>query len=197
MYIVNPLQAASAAGLFSTHPPTTKRIQVLRSMAGGAGWLDYENAYRKVMGGTAVCLDGTTLRSEGSVEARMPTAEEKPAGGEDQETIREVNDLLDTLASFLLIPCVCGVQIKIPPAFGAETIGCPRCGRDHEVPRAEVEVKDGTVAADASLHYTRRSHGWESFKCSCGRIHQLSPGLKVKVLTCKGCRRKIELEKAP
>jgi heat shock protein HtpX len=193
LYIVNPLQAASAAGMFSTHPPTTKRIQILRSMAGGAGWMEYENAYRKVMGGNETCLDGRTLRAQENVPVRMPSAEE---AGTEQETIHEVTDLLDTLASFLLIPCVCGVRIKIPPTFGEDSIGCPRCGRNHAVPRAEVEVKDGTVAADSNLRYKRRSAGWETFQCTCGKIHQLSPGLQVSILTCKGCKRRIELEKA-
>jgi heat shock protein HtpX len=50
MYIVNPLQSRSAVGLFSTHPPTEDRIRILRSMAGGAGLAQYEEAYRKVHG---------------------------------------------------------------------------------------------------------------------------------------------------
>ena len=193
MYIINPLQAASAAGMFSTHPPTAKRIQILRAMSGGAGWMEYEKAYRKVMGGTETCLDGRTLRAQEDVPVRLPTAEEAT---QEQETIHEVTDLLDTLASFMLIPCVCGVRIKIPPTFGEDSIGCPRCGRNHGVPRAEVEVQDGTVDAGSNLRYKRRNPGWESFQCTCGRIHQLSPGLQVKVLTCKGCKRRIELETA-
>lgn len=193
LYIVNPLQAASAAGLFSTHPPTTKRIQILRSMAGGAGLMEYEKAYRKVMGGTETCLGGRTLRAQEDVPVRMPTAEEVK---KDQETIHEVTDLLDTLASFLLISCACGVRIKIPPTFGEDSIGCPRCGRNHPVPRARAEVRDGTVAADSNLHYKRRLPGWETFQCTCGKVHQLSPGLQVSILTCKGCKRRIEIEKA-
>ncbi len=155
--------------------------------------MEYEKAYRKVMGGTETCLDGRTLRAQEDVPVRMPTAEEVT---KDQETIHEVTDLLDTLASFLLIPCACGVRIKIPPTFGEDSIGCPRCGRNHPVPRAQAEVQDGTVAADSKLHYRRRNPGWESFQCTCGKVHQLSPGLQVSVLTCKGCKRRIEIEKA-
>ncbi len=194
MYIVNPLQAASAAGMFSTHPPTSKRIKILRGM-GGAGWGDYEKAYRSVMGETEVCIDRHTLDSDEAVPVRMPTAEETAPGGEDQETIREVTDLLDTLASFMLIPCACGVRIKIPPAFGDDSIGCPRCGRNHPVPRAQAEVKDGVVAADSNLRYQRQKTGWEAFQCTCGTVHQLSPGLRVNVLTCKGCKRRIDISK--
>ncbi|MHC4821913.1 MAG: M48 family metallopeptidase, partial [Planctomycetota bacterium] len=193
MYIVNPLQKAAAAGLFSTHPPTAKRIAILRNMAGGAGWMDYENAYRKVMGGSETCLDGQTLRGHEAVPVRLPTAEEAKT---TEDTIHEVTDLLDTLASFLLIPCVCGVRIKVPGAFGEDSIGCPRCGRNHPVPRAQAAVQDGVVEADSNLRYKRRKPGWESFQCTCGKIHQLSPGLQVKVLTCKKCKRRIELEQA-
>lgn len=38
------------AGLFSTHPPTERRIAVLRAMGGGAGYAAYERAYAEVTG---------------------------------------------------------------------------------------------------------------------------------------------------
>ena len=51
MYIINPLQAVDSWQLFSTHPPTDKRMAILRSMGGNAGWRDYEAAYQEVVGG--------------------------------------------------------------------------------------------------------------------------------------------------
>ena len=75
LYIVNPLQARAAAGMLSTHPPTEQRIKILRAMAGGAGYVDYENAFRKVRGGDEACIGKQTLGSEGSVPARQASAE--------------------------------------------------------------------------------------------------------------------------
>ena len=40
MYIVNPLSAKG-----STHPPTSERIRILRSMTNGANYTDYKKYY--------------------------------------------------------------------------------------------------------------------------------------------------------
>jgi heat shock protein HtpX len=200
MYIVNPLQAGrSGAGLFSTHPPTAERIRILRSMGGRAGWVDYERAYRQVTANRGSCLHQDIVGSERSVEARLPTAEPEP----QQDAVgraREVGDLLDRLVNFLLISCACGVRIKVPPDFRRDSIRCTRCGRDHEVPRAEevaaaaVAVGAGAAATGAGpLQFRRRGTGWQSFRCRCGRVHQLSPGFRASVMTCRKCRRQIRI----
>jgi heat shock protein HtpX len=136
MYIVNPLQAAATSvGLFSTHPPTAKRVQILRAMGGNAGWVDYEQAFRDVTGGQRSGLDERTLSSEESVAARAPSAE--PDAKKDAAARgKEVADLLDRMVGFLLITCPCGVRIKIPPDLRRDTVPCTRCGRKHEVPKA-------------------------------------------------------------
>ena len=135
LYIVNPLQARAAAGMLSTHPPTEERIKILRAMGGGAGWVDYENAFRKVRGGDESCIGKQTLGSEGSVPAREASA----AGDSKQEIIeriQEVDGILGRLASLILIPCLCGVQIRVPPNLERDSFKCPRCGREHAMPRA-------------------------------------------------------------
>ena len=53
--IVNPLQRASAddgwlTRLFATHPPTARRVAVLRAMGGGTSYADYERAYASAVG---------------------------------------------------------------------------------------------------------------------------------------------------
>jgi heat shock protein HtpX len=136
MYIINPLQAASkAAGLFSTHPPTAKRVQILRAMGGNAGWVDYEQAFRKVTGGKGSGLDERTLASESSIAARAPS-KEADAKKDAAARGREVADLLDRMVGFLLITCPCGVRIKVPPDLQRQTVPCTRCGRKHKVPEA-------------------------------------------------------------
>lgn len=196
MYIVNPLQAGSASsGWFSTHPPAQKRIAILRAMGGGAGWVDYERAYQQVMGG-GDCLDARTLGSEQSVAARAATPEPDPKR-EAIERGREVVDLLDRMAEFLLIACPCGVRIKVPPQLKQPTVRCTRCGREHPKPHAEPTVAPGPGArADATspLHYRRQGEGWESFQCACGKTVQISPALGSASITCGGCSRSIRIE---
>ena len=144
LYIINPL-AASATGLFSSHPPTRKRVEILRAMS-GAGWVDYEKAYGQVVGDRTPCLDKETLASEGSINTRQGQA--IPAAEADAtQRVREVSDLLDRMAHFLLIPCLCGVRIKVPPAFKGDQVKCPRCGRDHAIPTAQGKAATGGAAA--------------------------------------------------
>jgi len=192
MYIVNPLQAASASsGWLSTHPPTEKRIAILRAMT-GAGWADYENAFQRVSGEGQSCLDRRTLASEGSVAARAATVE-PDAKKQAVERAREVTDLLDRMVDFLLIPCACGVRIKVPPELDRPSIRCPRCGREHEVGRAEKKQEASAGAGGEVLRYKRRGQGWESFRCACGRPMQISPALQVTSMRCRACKRRIEI----
>jgi hypothetical protein len=51
------------------------------------------------------------------------------------------------MAHFLLIPCLCGVRIKVPPAFKGDQVKCPRCGRDHAIPTAQGKAATGGAAA--------------------------------------------------
>ena len=128
LYIVNPLQARASASMVSTHPPTEQRIKILRAMAGGAGYVDYENAFRKVRGGDDPCIGKQTLGSEGSVPARQASAE-GDSKQEMVERLQEVDGILGRLANLILIPCLCGVQIRVPQNLERDSFKCPRCGR--------------------------------------------------------------------
>ena len=83
------------------------------------------------------------------------------------------------------------ISRKIPPELKRESVRCTRCGRDHPVPKAEA-VKEAADAA-SPLRFVRTGKGWESFKCACGAVQQISPAFRGDSLTCKSCRRKIEL----
>ena len=219
MFIISPLGGSAAVGLFATHPPTETRVRILRGMAGGAGWGDYERAFRQATGGRQHCLDGRTLAADSAIAIRPPTASAPvaapsappaagPVGGladriGAMERVRQVNDLLDRLADFLLVPCACGVQIKVPPELRREVIRCPRCNRDNPLPRAEVgqgtagAAPVGAPAAGAELaplHYRRQGQGWESFRCACERTVQIGPSLLATSLRCPGCHRTIMVE---
>ena len=134
MYIINPLQAAkSAVGLFSTHPATKDRVHILRSMA-GASLADYEQAYRKDTGKGLV--PAKSLKTARPVGVRPPGQQEpdkpKPTA---QERARQTSDMLWKLNKYIFIPCMCGVQLKIPPNFKSDKVRCPRCKHLHEIPR--------------------------------------------------------------
>jgi heat shock protein HtpX len=206
---VNPLQGFSASGLFSTHPPTDLRIRVLRGMAGGAGYVDYDSAFKKVLDRTSGCIGPRTLGAARPAPVRGPSAAGiAPAAGETPPAA-EVGGLLDRLANYTLIPCACGLKIKIPPALKMASVTCPRCGKHHRVPAATAKGETGTetpggpgAAPEAEqpgaevlppLQYQRRSKGWESFRCACGHTLQVSPEFVATHLDCPKCRRHIEI----
>ncbi len=186
MYIVNPLQALGASGMFATHPPTAKRIAVLRAMGGGAAWADYDSAFRKVTGKGA--FGSMALPDSEAVAVREGTAEPKQ---EAEQRAREVTDLLDRMVGLLLVPCLCGVQIKVPEDYSAGKVACPRCRREHELPAAQPQPE-----ADEPLRFQRRGEGWESFRCRCGHTVQLSPAFKLDRTRCPKCRTTIELQRS-
>jgi len=140
MYIINPMEALAAVGLFSTHPPTENRVHVLRAMGGGVGYVDYEAAYKKVLGKQG--LIGQRTLSEDTPAARREGSAEGPAvaaAPESREEIvtrsREVTNLMGRLDGLKIMKCACGVGIKVPPGSTWTSIPCPRCGADNPVPR--------------------------------------------------------------
>ena len=192
LYIVNPLQSMSAAGLFSTHPPLEKRVAILRAMAGGAGYVDYEDAYKKIYGAASACLDPGCLKSESHLAARKPSPETKPKT-DAVERAREVMDVLDRAANFLLLTCPCGMRIKLPPGFKQDQLNCPRCSRTHRVPRAAEKVERPSSARAGPLTYRRHTTGWESFRCTCGHTLQISPNFSGSRISCRKCSRHIKM----
>jgi heat shock protein HtpX len=186
MYIVNPMQALAAVGLFSTHPPTDARVRILRSM-GGVGYVDYDAAYRKVTG-RAGCIGKRTLAADSPEQAR----EASPAAPETRdETVtrsREVGNLVGRIDGFTMMQCPCGVGIKVPPGSNWTSIPCPRCGRDNPIPRVQAAER-----SDGPLTFRRQGKGWQSFRCSCGAGINLSPAFEAKTQSCSRCGRTIEI----
>ncbi|HZE96385.1 MAG TPA: M48 family metallopeptidase [Planctomycetota bacterium] len=139
MYIVNPMEALAAVGLFSTHPPTTERVQLLRSMGGGVGYVDYDAAFRKLTGKGVI--GSRTLAEDKPEQARaaVPEAPGVAAAAPDTreqivERSREVTKMMGRLDGMTMMRCECGVGIKVPPGSTWPSIPCPRCGRDNPVP---------------------------------------------------------------
>lgn len=130
MYIVNPLQAHGRSGLFSTHPPTTERVDILRAMS-GAGWMAYEAAYKQVRGEKRSCIDSGSLKE--APEAPIREAAEKQKGEfrkkEKVERLQQVNDMLAGMGSFIFLTCACSLRIKVPAEYKGNEVQCPRCNR--------------------------------------------------------------------
>ena len=212
LYIVNPLEKVAATGWLATHPPTESRIKILRAMGGGAGYVDYAAAMRKIQGRQSrlAALEAAAKAGE-KVEARE--AFNEPDGDSPVGRARQVADLLDRFAAFTLLPCACGMRIKVPPEFHRESVICPRCERNNTVPTASPVSAHGTggEAADKAenppptpdlpgvqrsgelFEYTRCNDGWDAFRCRCGQTIQLGPSFPLDYTVCVRCRQRIEL----
>lgn len=188
MYIINPMQALAAVGLFSTHPPTENRVKILRSMGGGVGYVDYDAAYRKITG-KAGCIGKRTLGSD--TPARQREASNLPAVEARQDLIdrsREVGNILGRMDGLVVMTCACGVGIKVPSGSPWSSIPCPRCGRDNPVPKANEPANPGEP-----IVYRRQGDGWQSFQCSCGASINLSPAFQGTSTTCDRCGRTLTI----
>jgi heat shock protein HtpX len=219
MYIVSPLikKGSSLSSLTSTHPPIGERIAILRSMMVRANYLDYQKAYARVKGEGSALIPQSGLRQTEVIKIRRPAAQEPvpPAG---PNGIREAADLMRAVNHYAFLICACGLKIKVPPDLKDPEITCPRCGRKHRVPQAELAavaaaagalsagksvgegVADGAAAGMSQRHeqlvYQRKAKGWESFRCACGRVLQISPAFAGSHLTCRNCGRKTLIQPA-
>ena len=130
MYIINPFRkkGMSASNLTSTHPPISERIHILRSMAGGASFADYDQAYQQLhkMGRGIVPASAMTTGAIGLRAAVSEVTEKEP---DEIQRARETSDLLWRRSGYKTITCDCGAKLRVPPKFKASSIRCPHCGR--------------------------------------------------------------------
>ncbi len=134
MYIINPLhkEGIKASDLTSTHPPISERVRILRAMAGGASFSEYEKAYRQVHSSGKGILSTAAIAGAGAVSVRSASLAE-PGGVESTSEkvarTREVTDVMLRLNKYRTVDCNCGAKWKIPPGFPDDSILCTRCGR--------------------------------------------------------------------
>ena len=134
MYIVNPLKpkGQKLTDLSSTHPPISERVRILRSISGGANYVDYQNAFNKVKQGTVSLIPSSGLADQTAVG--LKEADVTPlALGLNKQTKRETGDIMMKVNNYSFLNCSCGLKIKIPPDFKKEDLFCPRCGRKHNL----------------------------------------------------------------
>jgi heat shock protein HtpX len=214
--IINPIEHLKLSSFVSTHPPTETRIKILRSMGGGAGYVDYEAAWKRIQGREArLSALEAAARSDGRIAARGASSE-TDSGSSGVERAREVADLIDRFANYLLIPCACGMRIKVPPGYQRDTVECPRCSRWNALPVAAAagggvaavaaapldgpppEPQLPTVEASAGVfRYERRVQEWDAFRCPCGQTIQLGPDFPLDYTVCANCNRRIEIRDKP
>jgi len=208
MLTVNPLQGSAVSSLFSTHPPTEQRVRVLRSMAGGAAYADYEAAYARVHGGGLMGRE--TLAQSVGVPVRAPSAEPEK---EEMAKAREAVDILHRIGGYLFVQCACGLKIKVPPQHKGEEVHCPHCGRVIPLPAAVAAAAATSAALEAAdeesareaveepgqapgYAYTYVPGKWQSFRCPCSHTISLSPTFSGSQVRCPACGRTIAIERA-
>ncbi len=136
MYIVNPLQrdGLAAADITSTHPPTSERVQILRSMA-GISFAEYDKMYRRLnKNRQGVIPPSAATGAEEAAAAPLAGAGAKATEAADtaKARARAVDDFFYRANDYQALACACGAALKIPPGFLATQIKCPHCGAQHE-----------------------------------------------------------------
>jgi heat shock protein HtpX len=128
MYTANPFrkEGRAAEDLTSTHPPTSERIRILRTMAGGASLAAYNMAYSQVSKSGKGVVPRSALVGDQPVGVRPASAAEPQP--EKVERVRETSDLMWKMSNYGLVNCQCGTKIRVPPNFRGQSIRCPHCG---------------------------------------------------------------------
>jgi heat shock protein HtpX len=216
MYIVNPLKKAkaSSSNWFSTHPPSGQRVKILRNMMHGAGYINYQTAFKIVTGKDVI--PGSALKDKAPVGLFKPAEQTAAATTATKAQKRDVGDLVRAVNGYIFLTCLCGLKLKLPPTFKNPHLNCPRCKREIEVPLAKLAaiatavskgteisqkkeefVKETTAPSPPSsadqgpLVYTRKGSGWESVACSCGNHLTLSPHFVGQQMSCRKCGRQV------
>ncbi len=135
MFIVNPLasEARAARGLSATHPPTADRIAVLESMA-GASLDDYNRAWSTVMKSDTELVPESDRKAvpEGAMGLADPS-DAYPDGEAARK--RAANDALLRVNGYVIVDCVCGNRLKVPPEASLSRVKCPTCRTEHDLAR--------------------------------------------------------------
>jgi heat shock protein HtpX len=194
-------------------------------MTRGAGLLQYQRAFSKAKGKPTMIVPSSGLKKDKKVAIRDAHPDVVKQKSEKKE-IRDVMDLMRAVNGFAFLICACGLKIKVPPDFDEPKIDCPRCKRENRIPTAQVTdmaeaaavigamvgatsegdqdaiptaqepLRGGARDSSTPLVYHRKSNGWETFNCSCGKLQQLSPAFSAHQLHCRACGRVIKVDPA-
>lgn len=132
MYIINPFKKKmKLSDWTSTHPPIAERVKILRNMGSGVSFKNYSDAYSSITHHKTI-VPASALSPE-DIALRQASAESK----EQQRTkqMHQIGDIMRKVSGFLLLTCVCGIKLKIPPNYKSDKVQCPRCGRILNLPQ--------------------------------------------------------------
>jgi len=219
-------KSVKLSGLGSTHPPVHERIAILRGMTRGAGLLQYQRSFSKAKGKPTMIIPSSGLKKDERLEIRDPhpdAVKDKTKKGEVRDLMdlmRAVNGFAFVLCACGLkikvppdfdepkIPCPrCQRENEIPTAEVSDVteaaavigamVGTLAGGGGEGFPTAAQPTPEGKHGADAPpLEYHRKTDGWETFNCTCGKLVQLSPAFSSHQITCRACRRIIKIDPA-
>jgi heat shock protein HtpX len=137
MYIMNPFRkkGRAAADLSSTHPPISERVRILRAMAGGASFAEYNTAYKQVRNtGKGVMPPSALAFSKyGVTSIREAEPQRMNERQYKIDQTREISDVLWRQNNYKTIRCECGTRFRIPPGFKSNKVRCPHCGIVHQI----------------------------------------------------------------
>ncbi len=134
MYIANPLKKKGMMlqDLTSTHPPISERIKILRSMAGGTDYLNYQQAYGLVKKSNANLIPASELNKV-STEKVITKNVDNTFAAAAKNSKRELGNIMMAVNNYSFIDCSCGLKMKIPPGYGKKDVLCPKCGTTNEI----------------------------------------------------------------
>lgn len=143
LYIVNPILKLNSVdeNWQSTHPPTAKRIQILRAISGATGLDEYNTAFCKVSGKNDGGIGGQAVGviPFDSIEEDFNHQEIRKASAVSDPLamhllrMRQATDALWKVNGYIFIDCECETKIKLPEKYVGEQFHCPHCGLEHVV----------------------------------------------------------------
>ena len=118
-------------------------------MSQGANFNNYQQSYSAIKGKSAAAvIPSSGLSDNREVSIREPSVKEK-AQRSKKKTARDIGDLMRTVNKYVFLACACGIKMKLPPNFKKPEVTCPRCGRKHKVPLAELAIASAAIGGQA------------------------------------------------
>ena len=150
----NPLIAAACIvpcsvkkdkdSLFSTHPSTANRINVLMAMT-SVDYSSYNTAYTKVTKEKPLISnrDMSSCKNQDIIlpvgvamlvnDANLLSSIESTSIEDKIMRKREAEDIMWKHSGYIIINCDCGTRLKLPPSYKGKEIICPHCKKNHFV----------------------------------------------------------------